>query len=501
MKKKLISIFATVAMLFSLAAPAMASDPVIYPELVIQDGIRYEVLFDTVSNSSVICYGAQQEQTSIVIPATIKFKSYDLTVTKIGNLGAYKESLTSVGIEGSPSISRYAFDGCTSLQYIEFWGMRSPEVEPGAFDNIADGVQAYVMMGTIGTGSNDYNPNKYPFINGSPLRLIGYDYPEIATTVVGGVEYLLALPSTAGVNGTASAVRLVDQTMTAVEIVGTIPDPNGGAGICEVKEVASGAFSGTGIQSVQFPSTLETIGTNAFKNCAALSSVTFLGTTCPAIAEGAFDNIAFGAKAYVPSESLGTEYARQYPFDRVPLVLNGYTGYPQISSISVSQKSEAVLMPGVEYPLSEVMDMIYIQVDLDNALIATPGMYSVALSDPSGTNATAVVTDDTFTIVKDGTIRLTVTTVDGLVETKDFQMTVTTRQTGKKSSIQNSPQNSSILKGQFQMSLSAAQQAELGDTYDVSFYYRVDPNTIMHNFMVYNTDGTMMADKIGRAHV
>ena len=24
---------------------------------------------------------------------------------------------------------------------------------------------------------------------------------------------------------------------------------------------------------------------------------------------------------------------------------------------------------------------------------------------------------------------------------------------------------------------------------------RVDPNTIMHNFMVYNTDGTMMADK------
>ena len=345
MKKKLISILAAAAMLFGLSAPAMASSRnIIYPELVIYNGLRYEVTFDTVSNSKVILYGVEEERTSVVVPATIRYKSFDLYVTEIGNLGVYKSSLTWVGIEGSPKISKWAFEGCSSLQYIEFWGQRCPEIEPGAFDSIPSGVDAYVMNSTIGTDRYDYNPNSYPFINGTPLHLIGYDYDSALATV------------------------------------------------------------------------------------------------------------------------------------------------------TASQKPGTVLMPGVEYPVADVMAMLDVQATLGNGSAADLTNATVALSDPSGTAATAVVTDDSFTIGKNGTIRVTVTLNDS-VRSTDIDMTVTSSQALKKSSLQNSPQNSDILKGQFQMTLSDAQKAQLGNTYDVSFYYRVDPGTLMHNFMVYNTDGTMMADK------
>ena len=324
---------------------------------------------------------------------------------------------------------------------------------------------------------------------------MAYDNP-VTTIVMGGVEYWCGLPQFPDNVGVAAVVGLANDSIKNVKIVGSVPDPNGGGNYCIVDTISSGAFENSQIQSVQIPSTVKTINAAAFKGCSELSSVTFDGETCPTIAGDAFDGLPFGAKAYVPEGSFNVNqgYHRNYPFDRYPLVLVGYE-YPMVIGASAHQKAGTVLMPGVEYPLEAVLDMITTQVDFDNTLIAEPQMYRVSLSDPSGTSATAVITNDTFTIAKNGIIRVTMTTADGMSIYKDIQMTVTPRQEGKKSSIQNTPQNSNILKGQFQMTLSDAQKAQLGDTYEVSFYYRVDPNVIMHNFMVYNTDGTMMADK------
>ena len=90
MKKKLISILAAAAMLFGLSAPAMASSRnIIYPELVIYNGLRYEVTFDTVSNSKVILYGVEEERTSVVVPATIRYKSFDLYAVSYTHLGQH----------------------------------------------------------------------------------------------------------------------------------------------------------------------------------------------------------------------------------------------------------------------------------------------------------------------------------------------------------------------------------------------------------------------------
>ena len=155
------------------------------------------------------------------------------------------------------------------------------------------------------------------------------------------------------------------------------------------------------------------------------------------------------------------------------------------------QKSGTALIPGKEYPIEDLMDMIQFGGQMEDGLPADMSKVTIKLEDNKNiSNGGTLITDNTFTILYDDYIKFTANTSTASIP---FNVRLRTINTG--AAIKNMPQNSHALKGQFQLALSSQQQAQLGDTYDVSFYYRVDPGTLMHNFMVYNTDGTMMADK------
>ena len=123
---------------------------------------------------------------------------------------------------------------------------------------------------------------------------------------------------------------------------------------------------------------------------------------------------------------------------------------------------------------------------------------TITLSDLTGTSgqdvSVASIIDNTFTIGKNGQVRVDVT-LNGVTKSTNVNLTVTTLRSGTKSSILNVPENTRAMKGQFQIALNSSQQAMLGSNYTVTFYYRVSPTELMHNFMVYNTDGTMMGAK------
>ena len=78
-----------------------------------------------------------------------------------------------------------------------------------------------------------------------------------------------------------------------------------------VTAIANGGFYSYGLTAVTLPSTMESIGTNAFGNCKALTSVTVGNSTPVAINSGSFTNRR-NATLYVPAGSKAAYMAADY---------------------------------------------------------------------------------------------------------------------------------------------------------------------------------------------
>ncbi|MCT4606907.1 MAG: S-layer homology domain-containing protein [Marinisporobacter sp.] len=157
------------------------------------DGPAGDIIIpSTLDGKSVVSIGYysfyQDRITSVTIPDTVTyigecaFAVTDLTsvtipdsVTSIDKSAfTYNDSLTSVTIGDSvTSTGEGAFSDCEKLKSVTFKGMTAPnffqpfEWQKGCFDGIGEGAIAYIPDKSTG-----YDNTIYPFINGSPLKLL-----------------------------------------------------------------------------------------------------------------------------------------------------------------------------------------------------------------------------------------------------------------------------------------------------------------------------------------
>ncbi|MCT4595419.1 MAG: leucine-rich repeat protein, partial [Anaeromicrobium sp.] len=133
-----------------------------------QDRLTSVVIPDSVTSIENTAF-AYNRITSATIPDSVT--SIDESAFK------YNKFLTSVTIGDSvTSIGRGAFSDCDVLKSVTFKGMKAPNFyKPvpsmpwinGCFDEIAEGAIAYIPDGSTG-----YDDTMYPFIDGSPLKLL-----------------------------------------------------------------------------------------------------------------------------------------------------------------------------------------------------------------------------------------------------------------------------------------------------------------------------------------
>ena len=178
MKKKVVSVFIALAMLFSLAVPAMADVP--GQSFTEANGLKFmrTPVFTEPGNMDVYHYELwvvgladnNQNATSIVIPERIyNGEASDGTyVVGIADNAFYMLPIMDVTIEGHLSfIGKNAFAMCGMLRNITFEKIGCPEIRDNAFGGSTDlwpgGTNAYVPHGAIGTASWQYNPDIYPF--------------------------------------------------------------------------------------------------------------------------------------------------------------------------------------------------------------------------------------------------------------------------------------------------------------------------------------------------
>ena len=147
MKKKLISIAVAVAMLFSLAAPAMA-EPFEYIDFVRVNGLTIGILGDDIHYGQAMVDGLSDKSLKTVsIPDTVitTLGIGDERIRAVNFIAMYAFKGTDIEEVYLPKtiqdIRLFAFQDCTKLRFVDFGMDYCPGglCISGAFDNIAPG--------------------------------------------------------------------------------------------------------------------------------------------------------------------------------------------------------------------------------------------------------------------------------------------------------------------------------------------------------------------------
>lgn len=175
-------------------------------------------------------------------------------LTEIGIYAFQKTALVNVVIPKSVVKFRYyAFYQCPELKKVEFEAGSAITV---FYANSSSG---------IGTTSDARHFAECP-------KLETVILPDGCTSIPktmfenSGIKYITIPATVTGIWKDAF------KDCSALETVTFAKNAEGGTAITAISE---GAFTGTGIKSIAIPATVKTFGTNVFKNCAALTSVTF----------------------------------------------------------------------------------------------------------------------------------------------------------------------------------------------------------------------------------
>ena len=261
---------------------------------------------------------------NLVIPTSIEVDGTRYTVTSIGENALKNCTMTSLVIQDSVTdIGKWAFQNCNRLEYAyigsgveklpphafyscesltEIGGMDNlKEIGDGAFVNtglktftVPDGVTTVEESAfgssldtlTLGPGTRTYHTEStgtfHPFIivseeNPAFVAVDGVLYDEGMTTLISfPAQYrddAFIVPET--------VEYISDNAFTFANISGI--DLN------NISAIGNGSFSDCALESVDFTSSLITIGNEAFNNCTRLESVTF-GSGVETIGDGAFAN-------------------------------------------------------------------------------------------------------------------------------------------------------------------------------------------------------------------
>ncbi|MBR0488626.1 MAG: leucine-rich repeat protein [Prevotella sp.] len=301
------------------------------------DGIKYKLASAT---SATVVSTSPKYSGDIVIPANITLRGHTLNVTGIGD-GAFDNcsGVTSVSIpESVTSIGRYAFYNCTGLRevmipnsvtsvgYSAFEGctnLNEASLGTGvtSIDNRAFyGCTNLFQVIVLATATTDNVPSlgTEVFYNNKSGRKIYVptacgDYYKAATNWSAYLDDIMeigiAAPFTIDAityeitNNTVGerTVRVNGSTMANFDVPSTVVYEGN---TYTVTAIAANAFKdkGSNLQGITLPSTITSIGDNAFTNC-SLNQLTITATTPPTLGTHVFDGCSDELKICVPIQS------------------------------------------------------------------------------------------------------------------------------------------------------------------------------------------------------
>ncbi|MBE5795874.1 MAG: leucine-rich repeat domain-containing protein [Clostridiales bacterium] len=210
------------------------------------------------------------------------------TITEVGT-GAFANctGISSFHMQNIVSISTSLFDGCTNLTSLTLTSAQK-------------GISAYALRGTPLTSLTF--PEGLETVHGNAFTGSNLSYiwlPDSVTTVKADAF-----------EGTGSTLTTIRWPAGTPHVRGwlfkdcaslkNVILPEGVLGISTAYESDSKAFMGcTGLETMDFPDSLEAIGSSSFEDCTSLRSVTF-GSKLQRIGSRAFANTAL-TTVYLPS--------------------------------------------------------------------------------------------------------------------------------------------------------------------------------------------------------
>ncbi len=244
--------------------------------------------FAAADDSAAETFGSKNEMrlTKVTIPATLErlganafarntyLTALDWYATHVENF-AYSERVNSPGTFYS------AFNGCKELKYVT--------IGSGTYDAVTE-LPAKFLQGCSAVESIDLNRvtkiNSYAFDGCTRLTDVGTNNLSQLTTL--GTD---ALKGTAWYNELASVDGPIYIGKILVGFGGTMEDGYALSIKSGTTTIADAAFQGKSkLTSITFPTSVTTIGTNAFYNCTGLTGELKLGTGILEIGQSAFYN-------------------------------------------------------------------------------------------------------------------------------------------------------------------------------------------------------------------
>ena len=276
MKKRLLSLFLTFSMLLTFfpvgTVTVFASDfPMAYT-----DG-SYQFILNADNTATITKYTGNEHR--ITIPAQVTHGAYIYPVSKIGDqvFCNYKYVLTSVQIPDTVTeIGSNAFYNCTSLKSVTIH-----DNKPSCVKKI--GRQAFMFCSEL---------TDIPILD---------SVTEIGSESFHHCEKLDTVTIPEGVTSVADGMFRYCYSLHTV----TLPD--------SVTAIEERAFTGTALTQIHIPANVAQIGTDAFSECFALSTITSNSESYPAIDNVLYEKSANGDYALIRYPSRREDPAFKIP--------------------------------------------------------------------------------------------------------------------------------------------------------------------------------------------
>ncbi len=282
------------------------------------NGINYNVLDETFKTVGVTSGGSYSGD--VTIPETVEYNNESYTVTQIGYDAFYGcSALTSVILPNTLTlIDDYAFGRCSSLTSITI---------PRDFTTI-DGSNVFYgcsSLTSIVWNAKNYTGD-YPF-NRIASQITSFTFGDAVETINGGLCSGMAITS---INIPASVISILGNPFSGCTNLASITVDAGNTLYVSVDNclltrrthqlvsgcktsviptdanvaatIGESAFAGTGITEITIPSNIVSFGSYAFRDCANLEKVNYMGTmdTWAAISFNSYANPLWnGADFYI----------------------------------------------------------------------------------------------------------------------------------------------------------------------------------------------------------
>lgn len=386
MKKRLLSLFLTFSMLLTFfpvgTVTVFASDsPMAYT-----DG-SYQFILNADNTATITKYTGNEHR--ITIPAQVTHGAYIYPVSKIGDqvFCNYKYVLTSVQIPDTVTeIGSNAFYNCTSLKSVTIH-----DNKPSCVKKI--GRQAFMFCSEL---------TDIPILD---------SVTEIGSESFHHCEKLDTVTIPEGVTSVADGMFRYCYSLHTV----TLPD--------SVTAIEERAFTGTALTQIHIPANVAQIGTDAFSECFALSTITSDSESYPAIDNVLYEKAANGDYALIRYPSQREDPAFKIPNGVARIEAHAFAGCEQLERIAIPSSvtkiseyafSNCTALNNIEYSGSRSQwNAIFTDSGLQNVHVA-PGSIDVTVTSDIRTvtakidGSSVPINDGKFIVTIGKTVELTV---------------------------------------------------------------------------------------------